>query len=128
MKIDGAIEGRNVMAGFPATCDKCGYKLKDVHETCPNCGPAPKTAHLEARTQIGLSARVSMTTRKIEEEIKKNWPLIGVLVLGDGLSTIPAYCLSGWQSVAVTIGFIVFSTVVGYYAITRVITITTETH
>jgi hypothetical protein len=76
---------------------------------------------------MGLSARVSITTRKIEEEIKKNWPLIAVLVLGDVVSTIPAYFLSGWASVAVTVLFIVFSTVVGYFAITRVINITTET-
>jgi len=82
---------------------------------------------VEARAQIGLSARVSITTRKIEKEIKKNWPLITVLVLGDVVSTIPAYFLSGWASVAVTVLFIIFSTVVGYFAITRVINIMTET-
>jgi hypothetical protein len=52
--------------------------------------------------------------------------LIAVLMVGDGISTVPAYFLSGWQSVAVAFFFIVFSTVIGYYAITRVITVTTE--
>lgn len=74
-----------------------------------------------------LSARVSMTIRKIETEIKKNWVLLVILVLCDVVSVVPAYFLSGWASVAVTVLFILFSTVIGYYAITRVITITTET-
>jgi hypothetical protein len=74
-----------------------------------------------------MSMRVAMTTRRIEEEIKKNWKLIALLVAGDAFSTIPAYLWSGWKSVGVTIFFIIFSTGVGYYAITRVITITTET-
>jgi hypothetical protein len=85
-----------------------------------------RTVGLEARTQIGMSMRVATTARKIEEELKKNWRLIAVLVVGDAISTIPAYLLSGWWSVAVTVGFIIFSTIVGYFAITRVITITTE--
>jgi hypothetical protein len=115
------------MAGFPATCDRCGYALRDVEETCPICGPAPKTVHLEARTRTGLSARVSTTTRKFEKEMKKNWPLILVLFVGNLLSAVPAYFLSGWSSVTVTLLSNVFFTFVGYYAITRVITITTET-
>jgi len=68
-----------------------------------------------------------MTIRKMEMEIKKNWPLVVILVLCDVVSVVPAYFLSGWASVAVTVFFIVLSTVLGYYAITRVVTITTET-
>jgi 8-oxo-dGTP pyrophosphatase MutT (NUDIX family) len=59
-----------------------------------------------------MSMRVATTTRKIEEELKKNWRLIAILVVGDAISTIPAYLLSGWWSVAVTVGFIIFSTIV----------------
>jgi hypothetical protein len=109
-------------------CTNCGHELRDVNETpCPKCGDVRQTVGLEARMQIGMSMRVAMTTRRIEEEIKKNWPLVAVLAVGDAISTVPAYLLNGWASVAVTLGFILFSTVVGYYAITRVITITTET-
>lgn len=82
---------------------------------------------MEATAHSMLSARVSMTIRKIETEIKKNWVLLVILVLCDVVSVVPAYFLSGWASVAVTVLFILFSTVIGYYAITQVITITTET-
>ncbi len=54
------------MAGFPVTCDKCGEELPDVNSTCPKCGPAPKTVHVEARAQIGLRAVARMSTRRIE--------------------------------------------------------------
>jgi len=108
------------MSGFPVTCTNCGHHLRDENETpCPNC--------MEATAHSMLSARVSMTIRKIETEIKKNWVLLVILVLCDVVSVVPAYFLSGWASVAVTVLFILFSTVIGYYAITRVITITTET-
>jgi hypothetical protein len=35
-----------------------------------------------------------------------------VLIFGDVISTVPAYFLNGWASVAVTLIFIIFSTVV----------------
>jgi hypothetical protein len=82
---------------------------------------------MAASTQIGLTARISMTIRRVETEIRKNWLLVVVLVLCDVVSIIPAYLLRGWPSVAATIFFIFLSTVLGYYAITRVVTITTET-
>ncbi len=117
------------MSGFPVTCTNCGHSLRDVNETpCPNCGDTRKTTHMSANIQVTSSVKVSTTLRKLEIEIKKNWPLIVVLVVCDLLSVIPAYYLSGWASVAVTVFFIILSTVLGYYAITRVITITTETH
>ena len=68
-----------------------------------------------------------MTIRKIKQEVKKNWPLLVILVLCDVISVVPAYFLSGWASVIVTVFFIILSTVLGYYAITKVITIATET-
>jgi len=68
-----------------------------------------------------------MTIQKFEEEIKKNWPLLIVLAFLNSLSAIPAYFLSGLASVVVNFVFIVVSTVLGYYAITRVVRITTET-
>ena len=109
-------------------CANCGYELRDVdHTPCPKCGDSRRTVNLEARAQMGLTANVRMTMRRLEEEIKRNWPLITVLALGDLISTIPAYFLSGWASVAVAFGFVFFSTIVGYFAVTRVIKITTET-
>jgi hypothetical protein len=116
------------MSGFPVMCTNCGQKLRDENETpCPNCGDTRRTVHMTASAQIGLSARVSMTIRKMETEIRKNWLLMLVLVMCDVVSVVPAYFLNGWASVAVTVFFIILSTVLGYYAITRVITITTET-
>jgi hypothetical protein len=82
---------------------------------------------MAASTQAKASARVNFTIRKMTTEVKKNWPLIAILVLCDLASTIPAYFLSGLTSVAVTVFFIILSTILGYYAITRVIAITTET-
>ena len=77
--------------------------------------------------KLGCRRGFSMTIRKMETEIRKNWLLVVVLVLCDVVSVVPAYFLNGWASVAVTIFFITLSTVLGYYAITRVVTITTET-
>lgn len=114
------------MAGFPVTCDKCGEKLPDVNSTCPKCGSAPKTVHVEARAQIGLRAVARMSTRKIEEEIRKNWPLVLILAAIYLVSMIPSYFLSGWWSVAANLIFIILSTAVSYYAITRIITITID--
>jgi hypothetical protein len=76
--------------------------------------------------KMPISVNVSTTLRKTEEEIRRNWRLIVVLIMGDIISTIPAYFMSGWASVAATLVFIAFSTIVGYYAITRVITTTIE--
>ncbi len=114
------------MPGFSATCDRCGQLLIDVDAKCPNCGDAPKTVHMEARTQVSAAANARMTRRKFEQELKKNWSLIVVLVALDLFSMIPAYFLSGWQSVVVSLLFVVLSTAIGYYAITRVITITVD--
>jgi len=123
-----ATDSEEHVAEFPVTCTKCGYQLKDENETpCPECGDSRRTVHMSARMQSTSSARVSTTVRRIEEEIRKNWPLLTVLIACDVLSVVPAYFLSGWASVAITVFFIALSTVLGYYAITRVITITSET-
>jgi hypothetical protein len=84
---------------------------------------------MEAKTGIFVltGASASLTLRKVEEEMKKNWPLVILLLLGNFISIVPAYFLSGWWSVAATLFFILFSTGLGYFAITRVITITIET-
>jgi hypothetical protein len=99
-----------------------------MNETpCARCGDTRRTVHMEARSQITSSMQLSTTLRRLEVEVKKNWRLIAVLIICDIVSIVPAYFLSGWASVAVTVFFIILSTVLGYYAITRVITITTET-
>ncbi len=109
-------------------CKNCGWELRDVDDTpCPNCGDFRRNVSLEGRTQIGLSAKVRTTTSKLEKEIKKNWPLIVVLIVGGIISIIPACFLNGWGSVAASVVFVVFSTIAGYFAITRVIKITIET-
>jgi hypothetical protein len=109
-------------------CTNCGQELRDLNETpCPKCGDTRKSLGLEARMQIKLSAIARMTRTKIEKELQKNWPLIVALFVLDAFSTIPAYFLSGWASVGVMLLFIIISTVLGYYAITRVIRITSDT-
>jgi hypothetical protein len=114
------------MDGSPATCDRCGHELADVHQVCPNCGPASRTVHMEATAYARAVASVRMTTRKLERELKKNWPLILLLICIDLFSMIPAYFLSGWLSVVASLFFVLLSTAIGYYAITRVITITID--
>jgi hypothetical protein len=111
-------------------CTDCGHDLGNAprNTPCPKCGSTNRTVGAVglAAGKASVSGRGGWSTTK--EEIKKNWPLIAVLALCDLLSTVPAYFLSGFLSVAVTVFFILFSTIVGYYAITRVITITTENH
>jgi hypothetical protein len=115
------------MQGFPVTCSNCGHPLRDVHDTpCPNCGHTGRTVHLAALAHVKASAGVSMSIQRVTEEIRKNWPLIVVLVVCDLISMIPAYFLNGWKSVGTTVFFILLSTAIGYFAITRVITITKE--
>jgi len=96
-------------------CSNCGHELRDEKEApCPKCGDKRRTFNAEGHIQVTSS--VTLGLQKLEVEMRKNWPLIAVLAFGDLVSTIPAYCLSGWQSVAVTLAFIVGSTIVGYYA------------
>ena len=109
------------------TCSNCGAVRDEHAERCPKCGDTRRTFHEEKiHIPIHSSVTVRSAIRRIRTEIKKNWRLITVLIICDVLSTIPAYFLSGWWSVLVTVLFILFSTVVGYFAITRMITITIE--
>jgi predicted RNA-binding Zn-ribbon protein involved in translation (DUF1610 family) len=109
-----------------AHCSNCGHEVDDlVRAPCPRCGDTRITV-----SAVGnINACIGDCTWELAASrrgIKKNRPFIAVLALGDLISTIPAYFLSGWASVAVTLLFIVASTVVGYYAITRVVRITTR--
>lgn len=85
----------------------------------------PPTERTTFHKEIAIEqhSRVWLGLERIKTEIKKNWPLITLLIISYFLSTIPAYFLSGWWSVLATVLSILFSTVVGYYAITRLITI-----
>jgi hypothetical protein len=56
----------------------------------------------------------------------KDWRLIAVLAVGNLISCVSAYFLSGWWSVLATLGFIIVLTFAGYFAITRAITKTIE--
>jgi hypothetical protein len=117
------------MSGYPVTCSNCGHGLQNENEApCPICGDTRRTVHAELRSQSTSSVRLGpVTIQRLQAEVKKNWPLIATLIACDLLSVFPAYFLNGWASVAVTVFFILLSTVLGYYAITRVITITKET-
>jgi hypothetical protein len=86
-----------------------------------------RTIPAEVHLQSTSSVSVGMTIHGLREEVKRNWPLIATLIVCDLLSLFPAYFLNGLASVAVTVFSILLSTVLGYYAITRVITITKET-
>jgi hypothetical protein len=55
------------------------------------------------------------------EEVGKSWPLIGLLTVVIFGSGVPAYYLSGWSSVIVSWVLSAISTVVGYYALTRIL-------
>ena len=109
-------------------CTHCGQERTEQTGTpCPNCGSGaitlvPPTAGLK---WVGHAPILKM--RRLEQELQKNWPLIAVLLACDTVSTIFSYFLSGWVSVAATLVSILISTAVGYYAITRKITVTIET-
>jgi uncharacterized membrane protein YvbJ len=108
-----------------AHCTNCGHEVDDVvRAPCPQCGDTRISVSAAGNINAVASVSARGSSRKLEEEMKKNWPLIAVLAAGDLLSTIPAYLLSGWASVTVTFLFIVESTILGYYAVTRVVKIT----
>jgi predicted RNA-binding Zn-ribbon protein involved in translation (DUF1610 family) len=116
------------MSDYKVTCSRCGHRLQNETETpCPICGDTRRTVHAELRSQSTSSARVVPTIHRFQTEVKKNWPLIATLIVCNLLSVFPAYFLNGWASVAATVFFSLLLTVLGYYAITRVITITKET-
>jgi hypothetical protein len=116
------------MSGFPVTCSNCGHRLQNGNKTrCPICGDTRSTFHAEVSVQSTCFVHVGMMFHRLQTEVKKNWPLIAILIVFNLLSVFPAYFLSGWASVAATVFFILLSTVLGYYAITRVIIITKET-
>jgi hypothetical protein len=67
------------------------------------------------------SSGATMSGHKTEMKTQRSWPyifsLIGIILL----SGWPAYYLSGWDSVFVSWFFSAVSTVVGYFAITRIV-------
>ena len=110
---------------FRVHCTDCSHELRDVNETpCPQCGSNKRTVQLEARGQAVTMASARISRRNFEREVKKNWPLIATVGACNLLSAIPAYFLSGIPSVVFTLAFVTITTVLGYFMITRVITIT----
>ena len=109
-------------------CGDCGHELSaSAGVPCPECGSmnvtvAPRPGHISF---VGHAPTVTMDS--VKKELQKNWGLLVILIGCDVVSTVPAYFLSGWASVVVTVFFIFLSTFLGYLAITRVITITTVT-
>lgn len=109
-------------------CLDCGHELPaSAGVPCSECGStnvtvAPRPGQLSF---VGHAPTITMDS--IKKELQKNWGLLVILIACDAISTIPAYFLSGWASVAVTVFFIFLSTFLGYLAITRVITITIVT-
>ena len=65
-----------------------------------------------------------MTRRKIDTEIKKNWPILVLLFLCNLVSMIPSIP-GGAGAVALSFFFIVVSSILGYVGLTKVITVTT---
>jgi hypothetical protein len=106
---------------FPVTCKNCGNSLKNVEDLpCPKCGSVQAIVHMTARSMAASSGRATMSGHMTVETMRKNWPYIILLVAIILISGIPAYCLSGWTSVVVSWLFAALSTLVGYYAITKI--------
>jgi hypothetical protein len=76
---------------------------------------------MAARSMAAASGRTTMSGHKTEEKIQKSWPYIIALAAVIFVSGYPAYYLSGWASVGVSWFFSAVSTVVGYYAITKIV-------
>ena len=107
-------------------CSNCNHELRENESPCPKCGDTRRTFTESINMKMGSNVTVTTEIHRLRKEAQKNWPLVLVLVLINLASVIPAYFLSGLPSVLITIGCIISSTVIGYYAITRVITITIE--
>jgi len=109
------------------TCTNCGKSLEEGETPCSKCGDPRRTVHLED-VQIVSKATVSLelTIKNTIVEMQRNWPLLVVLIGCNLFSMVPAYFLSGWWSVFVSFSFVLASSIVGYYAITRVVTVTIE--
>jgi hypothetical protein len=123
------------MSDYPVTCSK-GHRLQNENEApCPICGDTRRVTHKELRLQSTSSVRVGVTIHRFQTEAKKNWPLIAVLIACTLLpqfptlfpTLFPAFLNGRVTSVVVALLFSALSGVIGYYAITRVITITKET-
>jgi uncharacterized membrane protein YvbJ len=115
------------MAGGGVFCGNCGHELAENERPCSKCGDTRRVHHVTSTMHVNSKVTVTTTVQKIRREIVKNWSLIVVLVMCDLISIIPAYFWSGWPSVGATVFFILLSTGLGYFAITRMVTITRET-
>jgi hypothetical protein len=106
-------------------CSACGCELPGVDSgPCPKCGGMAKTVQLEARGQMMTSGSLKVSLRKIEMAVKKDWKLICILIVMQLIAVGLAYFLSGVASVIASVVVIIVTTIVGYFAITRVFTIT----
>jgi hypothetical protein len=106
---------------FPVTCKNCGHALKNVDDLpCPRCGSDQAIVQMAASTMSTSSGGATMSGHKTEEKQRRSWPYVVLLVTVILISGIPAYRLSGWESVAVSWLFSALSTWVGYYAITKI--------
>lgn len=79
-----------------------------------------------AATGQGIaSGRGALSGHRTIEEMSKNWPLIGLLLIVTFVSgVLPCYLsdyLGGWRCVAVSWAFSIISAYVGYYALTRIL-------
>jgi hypothetical protein len=107
---------------FPVICKTCGYALKGVEDLpCPKCGGDQAIVQMAASSMAANSGRAAMSGHKTEERMQKSWPYVIALAALILVSGYPAYYLSGWASVAVSWFFSALSTVVGYFAITKIV-------
>jgi hypothetical protein len=110
---------------FPVHCTNCGQELPSVEAgPCPKCGAITKTVQLEARGHAQATASAQGSWRRVEEVLERNWLAMSILFCLILISAIPAYFLSGWWSVSVTLALAAISSVVGVFAVTKVRNIT----
>jgi hypothetical protein len=64
--------------------------------------------------------RAALSGHLTVEEMRKSWPLIGLLFVVILVSGLPSYYLTGWSSVIVSWIFSGISAYVGYYALTKI--------
>ena len=106
-------------------CSVCGCELGVDSGPCPKCGGTAKTVQLEAHSQATASGSSTVSLRKIEMAVKKDWKLICILIVMNLISVGLPYLLPpGLPSLIATVVITVASTILGYFAITKVVTIT----
>lgn len=107
------------MTAIPPICEQ-GHAVFDTSKPCPICQSTKFRLALSGRSQGMARGGASLAGHKMIHTQERSWPFLLALLAIILLSGFPAYYLSGWLSVVLSWTFSAVSSVVGYYAITKI--------